>query len=169
MTEPNGTNEPADQPPQAMAPPPQYQYPNPGQVPGPGPGPYPNAPQAPYGGYGPYNPYGGGPYGYPQGYFVQPQGTNGMAIASLVLGICGFMCVTPFVGLALGITALSKIGKTGQSGKGMAIAGVILSSVWIALLIVAIVTGSFHFNFGTNSNNPGPSVVQTQGPNGTSA
>lgn len=129
--------------------------------------PYANAPyaNAQYGNYGPYS---GGPYGYPQGYYPQQQrGTSGLAIASLVLGICGFLCVTPFVGLSLGIAALSRISKTGQPGKGMAIAGIILSALWIVLLILLIATGNFHI--GTGPSTPGPSVVQTQDPNGTSA
>lgn len=150
----------------------QYpQYPNP-QFGAPPPG-YPN-PQygnaqpssAPYGGYGPYGNY--GQYGYPYGYNAQQPGTNGMAIASLVLGICGFFCVTPFVGLGLGIAALSRIKKTGQSGRGMAIAGIILSSAWIALIVLVAVTGNFHLNIG-NGSNTGPSVGPTQGANGTSA
>jgi len=175
----NETNEPSDQPPQpAQAPAPQYpnaeypQYPNP-QYPnqsvqfGAAPPGYPNAPygNAQYPGYGPYN---NGPYGYPTGYYAQQPGTNGMAIASLILGICGFLCVTPFVGLGLGIAALSRINKTGQSGKGMAIAGIILSSVWILLVVLALATGNFHFDFG-NGSNTGPSVGPTNGPNGTSA
>lgn len=126
-------------------------------------------PNAPYGNYGPYNAYNSGPYGYgyPQGYYAQPPGTSGLAIASLILGICGFFCVTPFISIGLGIAALSKIGKTGGSGKGMAAAGIILSSLWILLLILLVATGGFHV--GSNSNNPGPSVVQTQGPDGTTA
>jgi hypothetical protein len=146
---------------------PSPQYPNPQYGPGPGAAPPGYPPNAPYGNYGPYNAYNNGPYGYPQGY-AQPPGTSGLAIASLVLGICGFFCVTPFIGIPLGIAALSKIGRTGGSGKGMATAGIILSSLWILLLVLLLATGNFHFNVG-NSNNPGPSVVQTQDPDGTTA
>ena len=159
---------------------PQYpgaqQYPNPqfGAAPPPG---YPNAQygttpygNAPYGSpqYG-NAAYGGyAPYGYPYGYNAQRLGTSGMAIASLILGICGFLCVTPFVGLGLGIAALSRVKKTGQPGKGMAIAGIVLSSVWIALMILLLATGNFHLNVG-NGSGTGPSVEPTQGPDGTSA
>lgn len=175
MTE---TNEPQNQPPRTpdFSPPQSPAAPNPNQQqypPYPNAQPYPNV-QVPYGSapygsapYGNYGPYSGGPYGYPQGYYAQPPGTNGMAIASLVLGICGFLCVTPFVGIGLGIAALMRIKQTGQSGKGMAIAGIILSSLWILLLILAIATGNFHFTVG--NSNPGPSVGQTQAPDGTSA
>lgn len=117
---------------------------------------------------GPYNsgPYDAGPYGYPQGYYPRPPGTSGMAIASLVLGICGFFCVTPFIGLGLGIGALVKINRTGQPGKGLAIAGIILSAAWIALLILLIATSHFSWGDGTNS---GPSGNPDQGSNGTPA
>ena len=165
---PNAQPSPLYPNPQFGAPPPGYPNPNAqyGSTPY-GSAPYGNSPygNAQHGGYGPYN---NGPYGYPLGYYGQPPGTNGMAIASLVLGICGFLCVTPFVGLSLGLAALSRIKRTGQPGKGMAIAGIILSSAWIALMILAIVTGNFHFDIG-NGSNPGPSSGQTQGPNGTSA
>jgi hypothetical protein len=105
----------------------------------------------PYGGGAYYaaGPYGPGPYGYPQGYYGQQQGTSGLAIASLVLGICGFLCVTPFVGIGLGIGALTKIGRTGQPGKGMAIAGIILSCAWIALMVLLLVNG--HIDSGAGS------------------
>jgi hypothetical protein len=152
-------------PPTAFPPPPGTQYGTVqyGAPPGyPPPGYYGQPNSGPYN-PGPYNP---GPYGYPQGYYAQPQGTSGMAIASLVLGICGFFCVTPFIGIGLGIGALTKISKTGQPGKGMAIAGIILSSAWILLLVLAIVTGHFTFSHGTN---PGPSGNPNQGSNGTPA
>lgn len=115
---------------------------------------------APYGGA----PYSADPYGFPQGYYGQQQGTSGMAIASLVLGICGFLCVTPFVGLGLGIGALTKISKTGQPGKGMAIAGIILSAAWIALLALMIATGHVHWGTGSGTSNG-----SNQNSDGTSA
>lgn len=131
-----------------------------GQYPQP-PGGYTGTPYPPnYGQYGP------GPYGYGGGAYGQPPGTSGMAIASLILGICGFFCVTPFIGLGLGIAAISQTSKTGQAGKGMAIAGVILSAAWIALAALMIATGHFHI---TNGNTSGPSTGPTQGTNGTSA
>ena len=89
-----------------------------------------------------------------------------MAIASLVLGICGFFCVTPFIGLGLGIAALVQTSKTRQPGRGMAIAGVILSVAWILLGVLLLTTGDFSFNDGTGS---GTTTGPTQAPNGTSA
>lgn len=55
-------------------------------------------------------------------------GTNGWAIASFVLGLFS-VCV---LGIIFGIVALSKIRHVPQRGKGLAIAGICLSVVWIA-------------------------------------
>jgi hypothetical protein len=90
-----------------------------------------------------------------------------MAIASLVLGICGFFCVTPLIGLGLGIAALVQTSKTRQPGRGMALAGVILSVVWILLGVLLVATG--HFTIYHGGTGSGPSTGPTQGPNGTSA
>jgi hypothetical protein len=65
-----------------------------------------------------------------------------MAIAALVLGICGFFVVTPIVGLALGIVALTTVRKSGQRGKGLAISGIVLSSLWIVLFGTVIVVAA---------------------------
>ncbi|MGC9535693.1 DUF4190 domain-containing protein [Streptomyces sp. UG1] len=89
--------------------------------PGPTPGQY--APPPPY----PYPPY------------THPAPVNGVAIAALVLGI---LCFVPAIGLALGLIALAQIKKRGERGKGMAIAGSVLSSVGLALWTLALSTGT---------------------------
>ncbi|MEV7196711.1 DUF4190 domain-containing protein [Streptomyces sp. NPDC093510] len=63
---------------------------------------------------------------------------NGFAIASLVLGI---LCFVPAVGLVLGLIAFAQIKKKGERGKGLAIAGSILSVVGVLLLVLAVATG----------------------------
>ncbi|MEV0226163.1 DUF4190 domain-containing protein [Streptomyces sp. NPDC050704] len=142
---PPGPQQPQGQPPQ------QGQYPPPGQPQGPygaypggagqGPGPYPGgAGQGP----GPYPGPGPGPYGYQpwgQGYspYNHPSPVNGFAITALVLG---FLCFLPLVGLVLGLVALAQIKKRGESGKGMAVAGMILSGTGTAVLVLALVTGA---------------------------
>ena len=60
--------------------------------------------------------------------------TNGWAVASLVLGILGGV----IWGAVCGFVALGKIRDTGQKGRGMAIAGIILSGLW-AVVLVALV------------------------------
>lgn len=68
-----------------------------------------------------------------QEYQVPPSapGTDGLAIAALVTGILQ-MTIVP---LGLGIAALVRIKKSGRSGKGFAIAGIVLG----ALSTVAVV------------------------------
>ena len=64
-----------------------------------------------------------------------PAKTSGLAIASLVLGILGaFTCgVTAVVGLILGIVARGKIKRSQGTlgGKGLALAGTIVSAVFL--------------------------------------
>lgn len=100
---------------------------------------------------GPHPPH-PGPYG-PQGYPPQPPyqqwpgpyspysrpPVNGFAIASLVFGI---LCCIPGVGLILGLVGLSQIKKKGERGKGLAIAGSILSALGIVLLVIGVTTGA---------------------------
>ncbi|QIJ64544.1 DUF4190 domain-containing protein [Streptomyces sp. JB150] len=99
--------------PYAQSPYPQGAYP---------PGAYPPAP------YGAWNPYPHPP---------RPA-HNGVAIAALVLGV---LCFLPAVGLVLGLVALRQIKKRGERGRGMAIAGVALSTLGLVLWALAIPTG----------------------------
>ena len=89
-----------------------------------------------------------------QGGYVQAQ-SNGLAVASLVLGILSILFVwIPFIGLVswilapiglvLGLVALNK-----PFGKGMAIAGSICSGIgllgcigWVVLIGAAAAAGS---------------------------
>ncbi|MET8946716.1 DUF4190 domain-containing protein [Streptomyces sp. NPDC004542] len=101
---------------------------------------YPPYPQGPYG-QQPQGPYGGPPYQpWAQGYspYNRPAAVNGLAIAALVLGL---LCFLPGVGLVLGLVALAQIRKRGERGKGMAVAGCVLSGVGLALWAVALATG----------------------------
>ena len=105
-------------------------HPNPATGPGPypgGPGPYPGW-QQPGPQWGP--PAGGSVWGMPPGPPQAPPGqTNGQAIAAFVLGL---LAVVP-VSIVLGIVALVRINRTRQRGKGLAIAGLVLSAVWIVV------------------------------------
>lgn len=109
-----------------------------------GPNPYPQTP-----GYG-YQQPGYQPYGYGQ---PAALGTNGMAIAAMILSICGLLLcmfgVLSLAGLILGVVALNQIKQTGQQGRGMALAGIWVGAGGLALaviywvfIIVAAMSGS---------------------------
>lgn len=66
----------------------------------------------------------------------QAKGTNGLAIVSLVIGILWMGGIGAILALILGIVSLNQISRSGQSGKGLAIAGIVLGSVGIITLIV---------------------------------
>lgn len=73
-------------------------------------------------------PAGAIPPGQPLNYTNQPK-SNPLAIVSLICGIVGCLFITPIVGIVTGVIALGK--SKLQGGKGMAIAGIILSILWI--------------------------------------
>jgi hypothetical protein len=70
-----------------------------------------------------------------------PSKISGLAIASLVLGILG-LCggFTAVIGLILGIIAIVKINdsKGALAGRGVALAGIIVSAVFMLLIPVAM-------------------------------
>ena len=85
-----------------------------------------------------------GGYGYPP---PQGVGTNGMAIASLVCSLFGWLClIGPILGLIFGFIALGQIKQTGQGGRGMAIAGIVIGGIAIAVItglgILRLVVGT---------------------------
>jgi hypothetical protein len=69
-----------------------------------------------------------------------PQPTDGLAIASLVCGLCGLNIIA----VVFGHVALARIRRTGASGSGMAIAGLALGYLALAaiVLILLIVGGT---------------------------
>ena len=77
------------------------------------------------------SPYGGFPpdyYGYPP-----KRSTNGMAIASLVTSFL----FAP-LGIVFGHISLSQIRRTGEEGRGMAIAGLVIGYVITAVTLVVV-------------------------------
>ena len=84
-----------------------------------------------------------------------PPGTNPLAIASFVCSIvlvclCGFGSV---VGIILGVIALNQIKQTGQGGRGLALAGIIIGAVVVVLSIIywivvlAFGNGNYYYNY----------------------
>lgn len=109
--------------------------------------PYGSAPTGPYGAapgspaaapaYGAPN-YAAAPaYGY--GAYAPAQKTNGLSIASLIASILGIIGVLPFVGslagAIMGHISLGQIKRTGEGGRGMALAGVIVGWAGVALWV----------------------------------
>lgn len=103
-------------------------------------------------GYPNQPPYGTGQWqygtqtGYQQPYYYggygnpQTPGTNGLAVAAMVCGICGFLCLIPgLVGVILGAVSLPQIKRSGQAGRNMAIAGIVTGALWIVGCILLIV------------------------------
>jgi hypothetical protein len=114
------------------------------------PSPYGTAPSAPSPYGAPYGaaPYGTSPYGPPthpgyqnpyQPYPSAARSTNGLAIASLVLGILWLYGLGSLLALVFGYMALRQIKQRHQGGRGMAIAGTILGWLGVALLVLAVI------------------------------
>jgi hypothetical protein len=77
----------------------------------------------------------------------QPSGgRNGLAIASFICGLIGL----GLFGLIFGVIALSQIKKRNQSGRGLAIGGILLSVLWfvvgVALVVWAVMAGTANRN-----------------------
>jgi hypothetical protein len=87
---------------------------------------------------GPPGQWYGPPPGYPQYPFAPPQRTNGMAIASLVLGILWIYWIGSILALVFGYIARNQIRQRGEAGGGLALAGIILGWVGIGLLALAL-------------------------------
>lgn len=61
---------------------------------------------------------------------AEPARTNGLAIATLITGLIG-LCGIPYL---LGFLALRRIKERGEGGRGLAITGMVLMTVWIAVI-----------------------------------
>ncbi|TDD46811.1 DUF4190 domain-containing protein [Kribbella antibiotica] len=139
------------------------QQPGYGQAPG----------QAPYGQQQPgYGQPGYGQPGYPAAYgYGYPaqggNGTNSLAIASLVCGLGSLMIgiSAPF-GVGLGIAALVQLKRRPQDGKGMAITGIIsgaIVTVGGGLLIALFVGLGLAYDDANSSPYPSPSSSYSSG------
>ena len=86
-----------------------------------------------------------GPYGYPMVAAAAP--TNGFAIASMVLGIVWIYWIGSILAIVFGHLSLRQIKRNPyQSGRGMAIAGLVLGYVGLAVLALVVVGIAFAAN-----------------------
>jgi hypothetical protein len=78
-------------------------------------------------------------YAVPTVTYIQTAGTNGMAVASMVLGILWLYWFGSLLALIFGYVALSQLKQRQQSGRGMAIAGIVLGWIGAATLVLFII------------------------------
>jgi Domain of unknown function (DUF4190) len=95
---------------------------------------------------GPQSAYQPSPYQQPYSYALLQRPTNGFAVASLVLGILGCFFFLWALSAIFGFIALSQTKDGSQGGRGMAIAGLVLSGIWflctVAIMAYIAVHGS---------------------------
>lgn len=100
--------------------------------------------------------------------------TIGLFVSLLTMGITGMLCglvsylpVIPWiVAIVTGHIGLSQIGRTGEAGKGMAIAGLIMGYLGIAMTLCTIifaVLAAFGLVAASYLPTPNPSFL-TPGP-----
>ena len=82
----------------------------------------------------------------------QVQRTSGLAIASLACGVLAFICFIPISigGVICGHMALSEIKKSEGyvAGKGLAVAGLVVSYIGVAITVFAVLFLIFAFTSG---------------------
>ncbi len=108
----------------------------------------PGASGAPYGG-APY----GGPYAYGAPYGPGQPGTgkfSAWAIAAFILSLVGAILLS----VIFGLIALSRVRRLGQRGRGLAIASLVLSGLWLVIFILLGVAGSSGTTSRSSSTGP---------------
>lgn len=79
-------------------------------------------PPAPYAAYAPYPAY------------AARGGTSAYAVLALVFGLVPVLMGS--LGVIFGIIALQRIRLLGHTGRGLAIAGIVLGSLWLGVLTI---------------------------------
>lgn len=88
------------------------------------------------------------PYGYPAPYYPPTPQTNGLAIAAMVVSIVSVItcpCPIGIAGAIMGHYARRQIRERGESGEGMATAGIVVGwiTAGLALLLILVYVGIF--------------------------
>jgi hypothetical protein len=70
-----------------------------------------------------------------------PKSTNGLAIASMVLGIVWIYWLGSILALIFGYVAKGQIDRSEgrQGGRGMAIAGIVLGWVGVGMIVLGVI------------------------------
>jgi hypothetical protein len=80
--------------------------------------------------------------------------TNTLAIISMIASIVGFLWILPFIGSLAGVImghiSLRQIATNGEKGRGMALAGVIVGYVGLALFVIGIIAFIAFFAFAAS-------------------
>jgi hypothetical protein len=79
------------------------------------------------------------PPAYPPYYYAPPRRTNGLAIASMVLGIVWIYWIGSILALIFGYVARKQIRERHDSGDGMAVAGIALGWTGVGILLITLV------------------------------
>ena len=73
--------------------------------------------------------------------YVLNSTTNTFSTLSLIFGIIFFIPFGPILAIVFGFLALGQIKHTGEPGRGMAIAGIVLGFFWLAVFLLIIIIG----------------------------
>ena len=93
---------------------------------------------------------------YPGGGYPQTPKNNGMAITALILGIVGLFCwIGSIPAVIFGYLGRRQIKESGgtQTGDGMAMAGIVMGWIGVAILILYLIllaVGAATFTFETS-------------------
>lgn len=92
----------------------------------------------------------------PPGQFVRVPDTNGSAVASLLFGIFWLGGLGSLVALVLGYRARREIRNSagGQRGSGLAIVGIVLGWIGVAMLVIAAIAAFFLLASSTTTGTP---------------
>ncbi len=75
-------------------------------------------------------------------YVEETRGTNGMAVAALVLGLLWGYGILSVLAIIFGAIGLKQTGGRNQSGRGLAIAGLVLGIVGASIALILIIVAA---------------------------
>ncbi|AEV74221.1 hypothetical protein MycrhN_3703 [Mycolicibacterium rhodesiae NBB3] len=75
-------------------------------------------------------------YAQAQGYPPPAQGTNKLAIWSLVTSLLGLLCgVGSIIGIVLGVMAIKQLNRSQEGGRGLATAGIAIGIITLLFIL----------------------------------